>query len=194
MKKNIILLIIQIILCVVCFFNNWFKDNIISNLIFIIPFIVNIILIIVFLLVYFFSLSKFNQKTRFFKITSILLCFTTILLSFYDFRLIKTKFELSLYKEEREIIIKKIKNNEFSSYYKGNTKLPIYKYVSSDGEVYIYKNDNESQVIGFWISRGVMSGSVLLIYSPDKKTIYDYLKYVSEVKKLDDKWYYVITE
>lgn len=194
MKKNIILLFIQVALCIICFFNNWFKDNLFSNMVFIIPILFNIILIVTFIFIYFHSFYKYKSKKLIFKISSLFLFFFTILISFYDFRLLKTKIELNLYNDERMAIIKKISNNEFSYYYKGNIKLPVYKYVSSDGEVYVYQNDESCQVVGFWIYRGIMGESIQLIYSPSDKSIYENLKNVSEIKKLKNKWYYVITK
>jgi hypothetical protein len=116
-------------------------------------------------------------------------------LLFFDFKLIKTKIELNFYEKKRTIIIEKIKNDEFSYYYDKNIKLPIYKYVSSDGEVYVYKNDEE-QVIGFWIFRGIMSGSTELIYtSTDEKLIYETLtdNLITKIVKLKEHWYYIET-
>lgn len=194
MRKNIILLFIQVALCIICFFNNWFKDNLFSNMIFMVPILFNITLIVAFTFIYFYSFSKYKNKKLIFKISSLFLFFFTILVSVYDFRLLKTKIELNLYNDERMAIIEKINNNEFSYYYKGNIKLPIYKYVSSDGEVYVYQNDKSCQVVGFWIYRGIMGESIQLIYSPNEKIIYENLKDVSEIKKLKNKWYYVITK
>lgn len=49
--------------------------------------------------------------------------------------------------------------------------MPKYKYVSSDGEIYVYQNDENGTVIGFWILRGMLSGSVELIYSEGEENL-----------------------
>lgn len=194
MKKNFYLIVLQIILCIICFLNNWFKDNILYSSSILTSIILNIVLAVLFLTCYYISFKGFKNFNPLKKICTLSLCIITIFLSFYNFRLVKTKLELKLYHDERDIIVEKIKNNEFSYYYKNNIKLPLYNYVSSDGEVYVYKNDTNGQVFCFWIYRGIMSSSVQLIYASKKSLIYDNVNSISEIIKLENHWYYVITE
>lgn len=88
---------------------------------------------------------------------------------------------------------KKLETDEF-----GNVDLPYkYKKVSISGEVFVFQNDEEGQVIGFWALRGVQSGSVQLIYSTggeklirDNETGHP----IISIDKLKDNWYYLITD
>ena len=85
----------------------------------------------------------------------------------------------------------------FKYYYDKNIKLPIYKYLSVDGEVYVYQNDEDGTQIGFWIHRGVLTGSEELMYSSNgekliKENETDHP--IKRIKKLNKYWYYVITE
>lgn len=74
--------------------------------------------------------------------------------------------------------------------------MPIYKSVSSDVEIYVYQND-DNQVISFWIFRGVLSGSTELIYtSTDEKLIYENKSrnLITKIIKLKEHWYYIETD
>lgn len=192
MKK---LIIIELIFCLFCFVVNWYQNSIISYFTIFTYVIFKLILFILLLvlLIRIFNYLK-NTKDRISKVILFALLVMAIFLSFYDFSLIKTKVELKLYEKQRNIIIQKVKNNEFSYYYDKNIKLPIYKHVSSDGEVYVYRNDDE-QIIGFWIFRGVMSGSIELIYSSsDENLIYENMNSpIRKIIKLKEHWYYVET-
>ena len=103
-----------------------------------------------------------------------------------------------LYKNEREEIISKIKDKEYISDEYGNIALPkIFKKVSTSGEVTVYENDNDGVLICFWIMRGVLSGSVQLMYSSgDEALIYKHETghKITYVEKLKDNWYWVETD
>ena len=128
------------------------------------------------------------------KIITSFIFIITLFLFFYDFRLTKTKIELNIFKNQRNIIIQKIKNNEFKYYYKNNIKLSKYKYTSNDGEIYVYKNDTEGQVISFWIYRGLMSDSIQLIYTTDKDLLEKNIKNINKSIKLNKNWFYITTK
>ena len=52
----------------------------------------------------------------------------------------------------------------------GNVELlDKYKKVSTSGEVAVYQNDENGKVIGFGIFKGMLSGSVQLVYSTSWK-------------------------
>ncbi len=177
-----------ITIILLCFLSNWYKDNI--SLIFYI--IIRLILII--LCMYFFYKLYKKSFTLKNKIITSFIFIITLFLFFYDFRLTKTKIELNIFKNQRNIIIQKIKNNEFKYYYKNNIKLSKYKYTSNDGEIYVYKNDTEGQVISFWIYRGLMSDSIQLIYTTDKDLLEKNIKNINKSIKLNKNWFYITTK
>ena len=109
----------------------------------------------------------------------------------------KVNFELTLLEKDRLEIVEMIKDGEIKKDHLGNAKLPKgYGYLSSDGEIFVYQNDNE-QVISFWVYRGMLSGSIELIYSSvDESLIYanESGHPITNVKKLKDHWYLVDTD
>ncbi len=190
------LLLLQLVLCLFCFLDNWYKDFIVSRFTIFPQIFIRFVLIILFFKLFRKSLKYLKSKSIIIKLLSYGLFMITIILSFYDFRLIKAKIELNLYEKERIFIINEVKNNNYSYYFENNIKLPIYRYTSADGEIYVYKND-EDQVIGFWIYRGIMSRSIELIYSSKgEKLIYETTggHPVNKIIKLKEHWYYVIKD
>ena len=109
----------------------------------------------------------------------------------------KVNFELTLLEKDRLEIVEMIKDGEIKTDHLGNAKLPKgYGYLSSDGEIFVYQNDNE-QVISFWVYRGMLSGSIELIYSSvDESLIYanESGHPIANVEKLKDHWYLVDTD
>lgn len=194
MKNELKLIIYQILLCIFSFLINWYGDNIMARFTPFVVIILRLALLVIFLKLSFLVIHHFGTKKLLFKGINILFMIITLLVNIYNFRLIKTKLELQLFDNERKTIIEKVINNEFAYYYEGNIKLPNYKYVSSDGEIYVYQNDYD-QVIGFWIFRGLQSGSVQLIYSSkDEELIYKNKLSINKIIKLKKHWYYVITD
>lgn len=191
MKKNSeSLILFSLILCFICFLNNWFGDEIIARL-FIFSVIINLILFIIYIILVIKTIKSDNKL-----FIEILILMIIPILSFIDFRLYKTKIELDKYMDERLEIIEMVKNNELEYYFEKNIKLPKYKNVSQDGEIYVYQNDEE-QVIGFWVFRGMQSGSTELIYSSKGEELIKENETghpIIEIKKLKDNWYYVITD
>lgn len=180
-----------VVIGLLCIFANWFSNEI-TNYFTIFSLIVIKMILIISLLIYLIAnLKKYKNFTL-----SALIFASFIFLLFYNFTLLKTKLELNLYNGKRNIIIDKIKDGEFQYYYDKNIILPIYKYVSSDGEVYVYRNDDE-QVISFWILRGIyQSGSIELIYSSGNESLIYAVKnnsHISKMIKLKENWYYVIS-
>ena len=116
----------------------------------------------------------------------------------FPFRESKFRLELNLYEDERLEIIKMIEDNKLKVDELGNVELPDkYKNVSTSEEVAVYQNDEDGKVIGFWVFRGMQSGSVQLIYSTggeqliiDNETGHS----IVNVDKLKDNWYYIVTD
>lgn len=195
MKKEIFLIISSLILCIICFLNNWFQDEIFEKLFLVIILIDFILLCVyIFLFIQEIKIIKSTQKKNIFVFLPLIILIITVLLSFYDFRFVKTKLELDLYMDKRLEIVKLIKDKELDDKNR-NIKLPKYKYVSQDGEVHVYQN-NEEQVIGFWVFRGMLSGSVELIYSSsDEQLIKENEDIdVRAITELKEHWYYVVTD
>lgn len=122
---------------------------------------------------------------------------TVILIFAFPFRMAKVKLELSLYEKERLQIIEMVKTGELDGDKTGNVALPKgFGRLSSDGNIFVYQNDNE-QVISFWVFRGMLSGSVELIYSSqDEALIYknETGHPITSVNKLKEHWYLVETD
>ncbi len=122
---------------------------------------------------------------------------TVVLIFVFPFRMAKVKLELSLYEEERLQIIEMVKKGELDGDKTGNVALPKgFGRLSSDGNIFVYQNDNE-QVISFWVFRGMLSGSVELVYSSqDEALIYENESGhpMKSVNKLKEHWYLVETD
>lgn len=189
-KKMLFFGLFLFILCLLC---NWYSDLIVGYFTIFTLLFIKLFLLIIWIIFLVKTIKNFDKSKNKFNILFGILLIGSIFSLFYNFRFIKTKVEFTLYKKQRNIIIEKVKNNEFTYYFDKNIKLPIYKYVSSDGEIYVYRNDEE-QIISFWIFRGISSGNVELIYSSaGEDLIYD-IKNNSEIIKiieLEENWYYV---
>ena len=122
---------------------------------------------------------------------------TVVLIFVFPFRTAKVNLELSLLEKDRLDIVEMIKDGKISADSLGNAELPKgYGHLSSDGNIFIYQNDEE-QVVSFWVFRGMLSGSVQLIYSSvDESLIYvnETGHPITNVKKLKDNWYLVDTD
>ena len=191
-------LILVIITCFIILLYKWFLDNLISlfSIIFF-PFSLITIIIIFVNLIKLLSNRLKKDKNIINKVSLYIVYITIFIFVFIPFSTIKFNLEFKLFSKERDIIIDKIKNNEFKYYYDKNIKLPIYKYLSVDGEVYVYQNDEDGTQIGFWIHRGVLTGSEELMYSSNSEKLIKENETdhpIKSIKKLNKYWYYVITE
>lgn len=196
MKKYLVL-IVSIILLVLVFINCWYSDYLFDSL-FIFAIIPSVILFVVYIICLIVSI-KGLVKT--FEIVNLFSIIALIIIGFmvlkFPFREIKTNLEFKTYEKDRLKIIQMIKNNKLEADDIGNVKLPSeYKNISTSGEIYIYQNNNDGQVIGFWIFRGMLSGSIQLVYSTGREKLIrtnETGHQIVGVKKLKDNWYYVET-
>ena len=196
--KKYILLIISVIIMIISFLNSWFSDQLIDSL-FIFALIPSLVLFVGWIICLVISITKIIKVRNVFNIISLIaVILTAVLVLFFPFREAKVRLELKLYKEERLEIIKMIEDNKLEVDDIGNAELPDkYKKVSTSGEVVVYQNDEEGKVIGFWVFRGMLSGSVELIYSTGgEKLIRDNeVGYpIVSIEKVKDNWYYVVTD
>lgn len=110
----------------------------------------------------------------------------------------KAKDNLKNNEEELLQVIDLVKNNELEQNYNMLYNLPKQlEYLSEDGVVYIYQNDEKGIQVGFYSFRGMQTGSCQLIYSSggedmiwDNETGHP-IKNISPIK---DNWYYVETD
>lgn len=200
MKKyyNIILSIIYLILWLI---NSWYADELAASfsIFYMIPSVIIFNGLFIWLLIV--SINKIFKDKQYINIISIAILIVIFLLGqYFPFRELKVKFELNKYEQARmEIIGLIVKNEELLEKDEaGNVILPDdYKKYSATGEVTIYQNDENGQVIGFWVFRGMQSGSVELIYSTGGEELIKANETghpIISIEKLKDNWYYVITD
>ena len=196
--KKYILLITSVIVMILSFLNSWFSDQMLDSL-FIFALIPSLVLFVGWIICLVLSAIKIIKNKNVFNIISLIVTVLTVLLIlFFPFRESKVRLELKLYEEERLEIIKMIEDNKLKVDDFGNVKLPNkYKKVSTSGEVAIYQNDEDGKVVAFWIFRGMLSGSVQLVYSTGGEEIIRSSEIehpIVSIDKLKDNWYYVVTD
>ena len=198
MKKNN-LLIMSILLLVVSFATEWYSDHLFSRL-FVFVFPIYIILPTCFVVLLVMSIRRIatrKEYANFFNIA--VLALLAILIACFPFRDAKVKYELSRFEADRLEIVELIQSNQLQPKDNlGNVDLPVgYGRLSSDGEVFVYQNDVNGQVIGFWIFRGMLSGSVELIYSTGGEALIwanQSSHPITKIEMLKENWYYVETD
>jgi len=125
----------------------------------------------------------------------IFICVISVYL-FTSFALPKVKIEHALYAENRETIVKAIQNGEYTDDGLGNITLPPdRRFLSCDGQVHVYQNDEQGIVVGFWSFRRMLNNaSELVIYTsytePTASTLH--CEELYEVEKLGENWYWVV--
>ena len=196
--KKYILLITSVIVMILSFLNSWFSDQLLDSL-FIFALIPSLVLFVGWIICLVLSVIKIIKNKNVFNIISLIVTvLTALLILFFPFRESKVRLELNLYEEERLEIIKMIEDNKLKVDDLGNVKLPNkYKKVSTSGEVAIYQNDEDGKVVAFWIFRGMLSGSVQLVYSTGGEEIIRSSEIehpIVSIDKLKDNWYYVVTD
>lgn len=197
MKKSL-LLIISIITLILSILNGWFSDYLFDKF-FILSLILDIILFVLNIFCIIKNIDNYKYNKEIIYLTGCFICiFSFIITLFFPFREVRTKIELSLYDKQRNEVINLVKNKNLIPDEFGNVRLPSHlKKTSISGEISVYQNDKKGIEIGFWIFRGMQSGSVELIYSSDGEKLIKKNKTghpITQIKKLKDNWYYVITD
>lgn len=193
--KKYSLLILTLIILILSFLNCWYSVELL-DLLFIFTFILNLVLFIIYITCFKLVVKELVQNKNIVNIISVcILIMNAIVITIFPFREAKTYLELNLYKEEYEKVVKLVKDKDLVTYEYDNAKLPKeLKKISISGEISIYKNDEEGQVIGFGIFREMLSASTQLIYSScDEKLIEEseFRYSITSIKELEDNWYYV---
>ena len=196
--KKYILLIVSVIVMILSFLNSWFFEQLLDSL-FIFALIPSLILFVGWIICLVLSIIKLIKDKNVFNIISfIAVILTALLVLFFPFRETKVRLELNLYEEKRLEIIRMIEDNKLKVDDLGNVKLPNkYKKVSTSGEVAVHQNDKDGKVIGFWVFRGMLSGSIQLVYSNGGEEMIRSSEIehpIVSIDKLKDNWYYVETD
>ena len=201
LDKKYSLLISSILYFIFVFLLFWFINDL-GNFVYIFFFIPIVIPIIFFIFIYITliikSIENIIKKKNYIDVLSILiLLFCTYLQFNFPFEEEKLKLEWNIYNDKRYKVIELVKKDKLGCI--GNTiSAPLpdnLKKVSQTGEILIYKSNKKKQVIGFFINRGMLSGSTLLIYSSNgKKDILDNVSDIITIKKIKNNWYFVKTD
>ena len=193
-------IVLSILYLILWFANSWYTDELVASfsIFYMIPSVIIFNGLFIWLLIV--SINKIFKDKQYINIISIVILIVVFLLStYFPFRELKVKFELNKYEAKRMEIIELIENEELLAKDElGNVTLSKkYKKYSAGGEVTIYQNDENGQVICFWVFRGVQSGSVELIYSTGGEKLIKANEGghpIISIEKLKDNWYYVVTD
>lgn len=197
MKKNFGLFfsLFALICNFVCF---WYNDALFNRFFIfgLIPLLGAVVILIASLVISIIYLVRHLKNMRSY-ITLAIVILTIVLIFVFPFRMAKVKTEVYLFENKRLEVIEMVKNGDIVTDDIGNAELPDeYGYLSSDGNIFVYQNDEE-QVVSFWVFRGMLSGSVQLIFSSgDDKLIYvnETGHSITDVEKLKEHWYLVNTD
>lgn len=202
MKKKDILIVLSIMILLINIINSWFNDYVLDRFWIIWLLGVNIPLFIIFLVLLIFSIKiyKNNITDKMAKLPLIILtvnfAMVLVFVLFNPLRILKVKYELNAYEKDRYEVIELVKNNklELDTWIGKNAYLPKkYQKISTSGEVFVFKNDEEGVIIGFWVFRGMLnSGSIMVAYSSETEEFTrNNIEYLDTIKKLKEHWYYV---
>ena len=198
MKKYLVLFF-SICWSIIAFIKSWYNVELLDAL-FIFALIPTFILMIGEIVLFVLSIRGIVKDKSYVSIISLVILISAgILIIVFPFEDVKFKYELRKYEKPRLEIVDMINNGKLKPQDEnGNTVLPNkYKKYSISGEVTIYQNDKNGQVIGFWIFRGMQSGSTQLMYSTGGEELIKANETghpISKIEKLKDSWYYVVTD
>lgn len=198
--KKFRLLLLSILLLLISFVVAWYSDLLFDAL-FVLIFPIFIILFICFIVLLVESIKglvKRKEKPCLASLAVLVLLF--ILITRFPFRDARVRLELNLLEEDRMKVVDMIRNDQLQPKDEiGNIILPDeYKMLSSSGEVFQYQNDEDGQVIGFWVFRGMLSGSVELVYSSGGEELIRaneaHIGSITRIEKLKNCWFYIETD
>lgn len=179
----------------ICF---WYADVLFNRffVLGVIPILIALVLLIVSAVLSVIRMIRGRERLQ--SVLSLILCvITVIIIAKFPFRMAKVKTELTLFEKDRLQVIEQIAEGRLVLDAYGSVRLPWkYQRVSSDGTVHVYQNDEE-QVICFWVFRGMLSGSVQLMYSSrDEELIWnnETVHPIESIEQLKEHWYLVNTD
>lgn len=137
-------------------------------------------------------------RARWQSFVALVICIITVIaLIQFPFRRARVKTEMILFEKDRMEVVEQIADGRLTPDAYRNVRLPWgYRKVSSDGTVYVYQNDEE-QVACFWVFRGMLSGSTMLIYSPGGEALIranEDAHAIASIEQLKEHWYLVETD
>ncbi len=112
----------------------------------------------------------------------------------------KIKARKNLEQNENELleVIELVKNEKLEQNYGTLYKIPDkYSKLTRDGLIVVYQNDDDGVQIGFYVFRGMQTGSCYLMYSSGGE---DMIKKnesghpIIQIENFDGNWYYVETD
>ena len=194
MKKHV-LLILSVILLLVSFAAAWYNDYLFNHL-FILVIPIDLMLLGCFIVLLVLCIVRILKRKEYVNFLSLaVLALLVVLIIYFPFRDARVKLELNRFEADRLEIVEMIRTQQLQPYDSiGNVELPAgYKRLSSDGEVFVYQNDQKGQVICFWVFRGMNSGSLELVYSSGGEELIRTNEFVVNMEHLKENWYYVET-
>ncbi len=197
--KKYRLLLLSVLLLALSFAVAWYSDLLFDAL-FVLVFQIYFFLFICFVVLLILSVWRLikHKETPCLASLAVLALLVALILRF-PFRDARVKVEWTMLEADRLKVVEMIRNDQLQPKDNiGNIVLPLgYKRLSSSGEVFQCQNDEEGQVICFWVFRGMLSGSVELIYSSGGeeliRTNEANIGPITKMEKLKDCWYYVET-
>lgn len=197
--KKYSLLLLSILLLIVCFLLGWYGDRLASTALIFSAFAVILILLacyVILLVLCVFRIIKHKAYINFFSIG--FLGLLILLLLKFPFRDAKVKYELDHYEADRLKIVDLIKDGQLTPDRLGNVDLPWgLRRVSASGQALVLQNDDRGQVVAFWIFRGMLSGSIFLVYSSGGEELIRASQegpFIIRIEQVRDTWYYVETD
>ena len=196
--KKYVLLILSVLLLLVSFAAAWYGDHLFNHL-FVLAIPIDLALLICFIVLLAMSVIRIIKRKEYVNVWSLaVLALLVVLIFRFPFRDARVKYELNRFETDRLEIMEMLRTHQLQPYDSiGNVELPSgYRRLSSDGEVFVYQNDKNGQVICFWVFRGMNSGSLELIYSSGGEELIrakEFTINIDNIEQLKEHWYYVET-
>lgn len=195
--KKYVLLILSVLLLLVSFAAAWYGDHLFNHL-FVLAIPIDLALLICFIVLLVMSIIRIIKRKEYINFLSLaVLALLVVLIIYYPFRDARVQYELNRFEADRLEIVEMIRSHQLQPDGLGNVDLPAgYRRLSSDGEVFVYQNDKNGQVICFWVFRGMNSGSFELIYSSGGEELIrakEFTINIDNIEQLKEHWYYVET-
>lgn len=186
----------QLLLCICCFFNNWFTDYFLCSPLFFSLLTIAFNFVVLFtatFLLYLISFIKLKHKKL---VITFIMLLMTIYISFCNTTGLRIKTEFILFDNQRMKLVNKITSNKkFKNKDSNETimRVPLnYLHTTVTGTVVIYNVESNHNVIAFYassINQVIYSDGGLKSLKKQIKS-----KNIKSIEKLDKNWYYVIYE
>ncbi len=176
---------------------HWWSDSLFDILwIFALP--IYVILFIIFIICLVLSIKLIKAKEiKVYCFTFAIIVITVIMTFFFPYKRAKLLFEYKYLTPKRMEIVNKIRSGEIDDSSRLIDLPKGYRMLSSDGTVYVGENDSEGTEVEFWVFRGMLSGSRIVVYSDGGEYLIRKNEGghpITKVQKLGDEWYYVETD